>query len=182
MNEWLNRLRAWFDGLARREKLLVTATLPVTSAVLIAVAVVQPLLDARSAAAERAELAKQQYASVEELRARFDEVNGRLIGVEQQIQNGPQGNLLATLQDLAQQSAVKVDSIEPRNAPASPPYRETKLQVTLANASLPQVVRYLHLIETAPQLLSVKSLRLRTRTDQSDMLEVTFTVSSFERS
>lgn len=182
MNEWLNRLRAWFDGLARREKLLVTATLAVTGVVLIAVALVQPLLDARSAAAERAVLAKQQYASVKELRARFDEVNGRLIGVEQQIQNGPQGNLLATLQDLAQQSAVKVDSIEPRNSPASPPYRETKLQVTLANASLPQVVRYLHLIETAPQLLSVKSLRLRTRTDQSDMLEVTFTVSSFERS
>jgi type II secretory pathway component PulM len=182
VNEWLNRLRAWFDGLARREKLLVTATLAVTGVVLIAVALVQPLLDARTAAAERAELAKQQYATVKELRARFDEVNGRLIGVEQQIQNGPQGNLLATLQDLAQQSAVKVDSIEPRNSPASPPYRETKLQVTLANASLPQVVRYLHLIETAPQLLSVKSLRLRTRTDQSDMLEVTFTVSSFERS
>lgn len=182
MNEWLNRLRAWFDGLAHREKLLVAATLAVSAAVLIVVALVQPLLGARTAAAERAELAKQQYATVKELRARFDEVNGRLIGVEQQIKNGPQGNLLATLQDLAQQSAVKVDSIEPRNSPASPPYRETKLQVTLANASLPQVVRYLHLIETAPQLLSVKSLRLRTRTDQSDMLEVTFTVSSFERS
>ena len=182
MNEWLNRIRAWFDGLARREKLLVSFAGVVTALVLISVLGVRPLLHARTSAAERAELAKQQFATVKELRARFDEVNGRLIGVEQQIQNGPQGNLLATLQELAQQSAVKVDSIEPRNAPASPPYRETKLQVTLASASLPQLVRYLHLIETAPQLLSVKSLRMRTRTDQSDMLEVTFTVSSFERS
>jgi hypothetical protein len=46
--------------------------------------------------------------------------------------------------------------------------------------TLAQVVKYLHEIENAPQLLSIKSLRLRTRRDQPEMLDVTFTVSSFE--
>jgi hypothetical protein len=41
-------------------------------------------------------------------------------------------------------------------------------------------VTYLHQIETAPQVLSVKSLRIRTRQDKPELLDVTFTVSSFE--
>jgi type II secretory pathway component PulM len=181
VNEWLSRARAWFDGLARREKLLVASALGATGAVLLFVLVVQPLIGARAATAERAVAAQQQYEAVRQIKTRFDEVSGRLSAVEQKIATGPQGNLLATLQDLAQRSAVKLDSIEPRTSPAAPPYRETKLQVTLANASLPQVVRFLHEIENAPQVMSVKSLRLRMRPDQPGMLEVTFTVSSFER-
>jgi hypothetical protein len=41
-------------------------------------------------------------------------------------------------------------------------------------------VNYLHRIEVSPQVLSVKSLRIRTRSDKPEMLDVTFTVSSFE--
>jgi type II secretory pathway component PulM len=181
VNEWLGRLRAWFDGLARREKLLVGGAAGATALALFFVAIVQPLLSARAAAAERAEAAQQQYEAVRQVKTRFDEVSGRLASVEERIARGPQGNLLATLQDLANKSGVKLDSIEPRTAPPAPPYRETKLQVTLENASLPQVVGFLHEIENAPQLMSVKSLRLRMRPDQPGMLEVTFTVSSFER-
>ncbi|HEY8119899.1 MAG TPA: type II secretion system protein GspM [Myxococcota bacterium] len=181
MNEWQNRFRAWFDGLARREKMLVAAAGGATALALALALVVQPILSARSSAVARAETARAEYETAREVKARFDEVSGRLSAVEQKIATGPQGNLLATLQDLAQRSAVKLDSIEPRTAPAVPPYRETKLQVTLQNASLPQVVRFLHEIESAQQLMSVKSLRLRMRPDQPGMLEVTFTVSSFER-
>jgi hypothetical protein len=47
--------------------------------------------------------------------------------------------------------------------------------------TLAQTVAFLHGVETAPQLLSVKSLRVRTRAEQKeDLLDVTFTVSSFE--
>jgi type II secretory pathway component PulM len=181
VNEWLGRFRAWFDSLARREKLLVAAAGGATAFALFLVGVVQPLLGARSSAAARAEAAQQEFRAVSEIKTRYDEVSGRLASVERRIASGPQGNLLATLQDLASKSAVKLDSIEPRSAPSAPPYRETKLQVTLANTSLPQVVRFLHEIESAEQVMSVKSLRLRMRADQPGMLEVTFTVSSFER-
>jgi type II secretory pathway component PulM len=181
VNEWLSRARAWFDGLARRERLLVAGAAGVTGLALFLVAVVQPLVSARREAAERAQAAEEQYASVRDVKTRFDEVSARLAGVEQRIARGPQGNLLATLQELANKTGVKLDSIEPRTAPAAPPYRETTVQVTLQNASLPQVVGVLHEIENAPQVMTVKSLRLRMRADQPGMLEVTFTVSSFER-
>ena len=65
-------------------------------------------------------------------------------------------------------------------SPAHPKYRETKVEVGLRNATLAQTVHYLHQIDIAPQALSVKSLRIRTRAEQPDLLDVTFTVSSFE--
>jgi hypothetical protein len=71
--------------------------------------------------------------------------------------------------------------MEPRTSPASAEYRETKVQVALKGVTLAQVVGFLSSIDTAPQMLSVKSLRIRTRADKQDLLDVTFTVSSFER-
>ena len=71
--------------------------------------------------------------------------------------------------------------MEPQAAPANDRYRETKVQVVLKQVTLAQAVSFLHGIEAAPQLLSVKSLRIRTRSEQKeDLLDVTFTVSSFE--
>ena len=53
-------------------------------------------------------------------------------------------------------------------------------EVGLKNVTLAQTVHYLHQIDIAPQALSVKSLRVRTRAEQPDLLDVSFTVSSFE--
>ena len=72
-------------------------------------------------------------------------------------------NLRTTLESLASQASVKVESMEPQTAPANDAYRETKVEVSLAGVTLPQTVNYLHQIEVAPQVLSVKSLRIRTR-------------------
>jgi hypothetical protein len=70
--------------------------------------------------------------------------------------------------------------MEPQASPASEAYRETKVEVGLRNVTLAQTVNYLHQIESSSQVLSVKALRIRTRPDVPEFLDVTFTVSSFE--
>jgi general secretion pathway protein M len=180
VSELWARLRAAFEGLAPRERALVgsaTALLLVSAVVL---GVVRPVLGAASNAAERLTQAERELEAVAGLRERFDEVNARLAAVESRIRGGPQGEIFTALEDLARQSAVKIDSMEPRTTPASEEYRETKVQVALRGVTLAQAVNYLHRIESAPQLLSIKTLRMRTRADQPDLLDVTFTVSSFE--
>jgi len=103
-----------------------------------------------------------------------------MASVEQRIRGGPQGEIFTALESLARESAVKVDSMEPRTSPANDDYRETKVQVVLRGVTLAQMVSYLQRIEAAPQLLSIKSLRIRTRADKPELLDVNFTVSSFE--
>jgi type II secretory pathway component PulM len=181
VKELWRRVTAAFEGLSRNERLLVSVAGGLLVVTLLWFAVAMPLLAAARNAAQSAATAEQQVEMVRALRARFDEVNGRLGAVEARIQSGPQGEIFTTLEQMASQSAVKIDSMEPRTSPASTEYRETKVQVSLKGVTLAQVVGLLTRIDTAPQMLSIKSLRVRTRADKQDLLDVTFTVSSFEK-
>lgn len=180
MSRWIARLRAAFDGLAPRERLLVLGAGGALAAAVLLLGVVMPSLRAASAATGRVASAEQELLAVERLRHEYDEVQGRLASVEQRIRSGPRGEIFTTLEKLARDSAVKVDSMEPRTAPASDEYRETRVQVALKGVTLAQLVNYLHRIDSSEQVLSIKSLRIRARKDRPDMLDVTFTVSSFE--
>jgi type II secretory pathway component PulM len=179
MSALLARVRAFFANLSSREQLLVSLVGVLALALIGFVVVLQLLaygdrLDGRVAAGE------QQLAVIERLRRDFDDVSLRLRAVEERIQSGPRGNLRTTLESIAQQSNVKVESMEPQASPAHDRYRETKVEVALAQVTLSQAVNYLHQLEQTPQLLSVKALKIRTRPDKPELLDVTFTVSSFE--
>ena len=180
MRELWRRVVAAFEGLSRNERVLVSVAGGLAVVTLLWLALVLPLLGAARRTASNATTAEQQLEAVGELRERYDEVNGRLAAVEARIRSGPSGEIFTSLEQMAAQSAVKIDSMEPRTSPASAEYRETKVQVSLKGVTLAQLVGFLSRIEDAPQMLSVKSLRIRTRADKQELLDVTFTVSSFE--
>lgn len=179
MKELIARIRAALDNLSRREHLLLLAAGALFVVILLLVGVVN-LRAASSRASQRVERAEEELRAVQTLRARYDEVDARMADVEQRIRSGPRGEIFTTLESLARASAVTVDSMEPRTSPASDDYQETKVQVILRGVTLKQMVNYLQRIESAPQLLSIKSLRIRTRSDKPELLDVNFTVSSFE--
>ena len=180
MKELWRRLVAAFGGLSRNERLLVSVAGGLLVVTVLWLALAMPLLASARRVAEHADAAEQQVQAVRGLRTRFDEVNGRLAAVEARIRSGPTGEIFTSLEQMASASAVKIDSMEPRTSPASEEYRETKVQVSLKGVTLAQLVGFLSRIDDAPQMLSVKSLRIRTRADKQDLLDVTFTVSSFE--
>jgi general secretion pathway protein M len=180
VSQWWTRLWDAFNGLESRERLLVSIVAGLAVAALLYVLVLGPILRASQRGEDRLATADQQLAVMQRLRRDYDDVQGRLSDVEQRIQRGARSELRTTLESLAQQSSVKVESMEPQTSPAHPKYRETKVEVGLKSVTLSQTVHYLHQIDIAPQALSVKSLRIRTRSEQPDMLDVSFTVSSFE--
>lgn len=178
MKELLTRLRAAWANLADRERLLVSLAGGALVIVLVWLLGVMPALAHRERISARVAAAQQELEVMARLRAEYDEVSRRLATVEQQIRSGNRGNLRTVLENLAQQTGVKIESMEPQTSPENETYRETKVEVSLKSVTLPQTVNYLHRIEG--EVLSVKSLRIRTRTDQPELLDVTFTVSSFE--
>jgi general secretion pathway protein M len=180
VSELWSRLLNAFNGLEARERLLVSIVGLLLAAALLYLAVVGPILRASDRGEERLATADQRLAVMQRLRRDYDDVQGRLADVEQRIRRGARSELRTTLESLAQQATVKVESMEPQASPSHPKYRETKVEVGLRNVTLAQTVNYLHQIDIAPQALSVKSLRIRTRAEQPDLLDVTFTVSSFE--
>jgi type II secretory pathway component PulM len=180
MNQLWNRAWTAFQGLSARERLLIGGAAGMLLLALLWLVVVMPLVAAGDRISARADAAEQQLGVITRLRRDFDEVAHRLATVEQRIRSESRGNLRTTLESLAATASVKVESMEPQTTPENDRYRETKVELGLAGVSLPQTVKYLHEIESAPQVLSVKSLRIRTRPDKPELLDVTFTVSSFE--
>ncbi len=180
MNDLLSRLRALFEGLAPRERLLVALAGGLFALLLAWFGVVRPIASSVAGREARVEAAKDDLEAARRLRRDLDEVRGRLAQVEGRIGRNRGANLFTTLETLARQSAVKVESMEPQTAPAGDRYRETKVQVVLKGVTLAQTVSYLHQIEASQELLSIKSLRIHTRPDKPELLNVTFTVSSFE--
>ena len=180
MSRWWTRLLDAFNGLEARERMLVSIVAVLSLGAVLYVLVVGPILRASQRGEDRLATADQRLQVMQRLRRDYDDVKGRLADVEQRIQRGARSELRTTLESLAQQASVKVESMEPQASPAHPKYRETKVEVGLKNVTLAQTVHYLHQIDIAPQALSVKSLRVRTRAEQPDLLDVSFTVSSFE--
>ena len=178
-SELWDRARNAFLGLEPRERMLVSAAGGLLAIALLYLLVIAPLLSALGGGDERVASADQQARVMAGLRHEYDEVQGRLTRVEERIRSGPRGNLRTTLETLARQATVRVETMEPQATPSHPSYRETKVEVGLRGVTLSQTVNYLHQIESAPQALSIKSLRIRRRPEQ-DLLDVTFTVSAFE--
>ena len=176
----LDRLRGAVANLSLRERVLVFSALGALLLAIVYLGVVMPALSTRSAIEQRITSAEQQLQAMVRLRREFDDVNGRLSSVESRIANGSKGNLRTTLESLARQAEVKIQSMEPQASPANERYKETKVALGLEGVTLEQAVKYLHQIENHRQVLSVKSLRLRKRADKGELLDVNFTVSSFE--
>ena len=181
MTEFWKRLTAAFGNLAARERMLVLCAGVLTLFTIAYFVLIVPIAAIGARAADRLDGAETNYEVMKRLRADYDDVHRRLTSVEGRIRRGSRGNLRTVLESLAQKSQVTVESMEPQAAPTIPPYRETKVEIGLKGVTLPQTVSYLHAIETSNDLLTVKSLHIRSRTDKPQLLDVTFTVSSFER-
>ncbi len=180
MSDLFDRIREAALRLSPRERLLLILAGGLGLLLVLLVGVVMPVRSAIDRADQRVRNAELEIEAAVRLRREYDRLSASLGQVEQRIRGGPQGNIFTVLEELAQQSAVKVDSMEPQRGQVGERYRETKVQLVLKGVTLAQMVNYLHRIEASPQLLSVKSLRIRSRSDKPELLDVTFTVSSFE--
>lgn len=180
MSDLLQRLRAALANLNPRERAMLFVAGALAGILILFVGVVQPAVAARERAAQRVANADRSFEAMLRLRQEYEGIHRGLASVERRIAKGPRGNIFTTLENMARQAALKVDSMDPQSPLTSDGYRETKVQVVLRGVTLSQTVNYLHRIEAAPQVLSVKSLRVRTRADKTQLLDVTFTVSSFE--
>lgn len=180
MKQRWQALLAWWVDLVPREQALVGGAGGVLGLALVWFVLIQPVRSRVHNAEARVATAQQEVELATQLRRELASVTGQLRSVEERVRQGPRGNLFTILESLGAQSAVRLASVEPQAAPNHDRYKETKVQVVLKEVTLAQAVNFLHRIEATDQLLSVKSLRVRTRADQSELLDVTFSVSSFE--
>lgn len=181
MNDLLTRISAYWYDLSSREQVLLGSAVGLTAFALLFLGILQPIANYSNSVGTRVETAEQNLVAMKRLRRQYDIVNASLSKVEERIQSNVQKrNLLTLLESLAASSSVKIDSMEERKAQDDAKYKETRVEVRLKSVTLKDTVSYLHAIESSNQLLTVKSLRIKNRSDSSNLLDVTFNVSTFD--
>ena len=183
MNALIERLRALLQKSSPRERWLMVLAGCIASLLAVQWFLTGPLRSelARSrAASERLEgdlqLAARMSRDIRQLRA-------ELALIEARIKPGETTNLFTLLEGLAANAQIgdQLESIKPKQASGNERYPETRVEVSIKGATLRQTIEFLYEIESAPVLLIVRSLRVKSREDDSQLLDVSFSVSSFKR-
>ncbi|MFQ5515644.1 MAG: type II secretion system protein GspM [Myxococcota bacterium] len=183
MSEWLERFRAWLRGRTPRERWGMVAVGCLATLGFVQVTWVSPLraraahLDSEIQRLEdQTELAARLVRNIRSLQAELEAVESSITEA--------QTDLLTLLQRLANESGLtegQIDSVTPRPTSPNPRYPETRVDVRLKGATLGQLVDFLYRIENADLHLIVRSLRITTRGRKEQVLDVSFSVSSFSR-
>jgi len=176
-----DKLLAQLRARSAREQLLLTAAGFVALGLLLQSLIVSPLTARRDAQRAETDQARRNFEQVRALAPELQRLRGQLTRVEARVEPGAQTNLLQLLGQLAQQSEVKVEAIRQKVGARNDRYPETRAEVELRGATLAQTVKFLYAIESASTYLIVRSLSIRARGDAAQTLDVTFSVSSFQR-
>lgn len=183
MKSLLDRLRAFLRSRSAREQwVLAVGTVAVVLTVLHLV-ILRPLrAEVAEREAEVAELLVDVQKAVRLVRG-IQQLEASVREVDARIKTSAKTNLFTLLESLAEQAQVKdrLESIKPKQASGNALYPETRVEVTLKGATDLQTVELLYRIETAPAHLIVRSLRIKSRPDGSNLLDVSLLVSTFER-
>jgi len=186
VNAWIAALQTYLNQRTTRERWVLVGAGCVVALLLVYELAVAPLGARAHAAAASCDELESQVTRALHLAAEMRGLQGELADVESRIQPGAKTNLIAVLSTLAAQAKIsqeQLESIEPKQPSANAQYPETRAEVRLKGTSLAQAVDFLYRIENSTSHLIVRSLKMRSRADASDdaVLDVSFSVSSFER-
>jgi len=188
VNEYLESIRAYIqaqlDRRSARERWIMVAGVAGLLAVLVEAMIVSPLREAVAETEAKAERLEGEIQRAARLAPQLQRLESEIRLVEDRIQPGRQTDLLRLLEQLAAQAQIKdrLESIRPKTPSRNERYPESRVEVQLRGATLAQAVQFLYSIESAPLYLIVRSVNIKSRTDESQLLDINFSVSSFERS
>lgn len=169
---------AWASLSARERRLL---SLLIGAFVVAAIAL--GLLSARRAIVQReATLADKRAAmtKVEILASGYSRAEAARAKIEARMKGQPV-RLFSYLEDLGRKQGVTIGDMQDRgNTAAGEGVQRTTVDVNFARIDLLHLTSFVNEIEKSPHLVKVEKLRLRTRTDDPNLLDATLTVSTYQ--
>jgi Tfp pilus assembly protein PilO len=184
VRDLLDRIRAFISQRTLRERWLVILVVCVFGFLIVHGLWVRPLQKQAAELDQEIESLEEQIGFSSRLVRNVRQLQAELAQVERLITSAEKSDLLSLLESLATQAGLtqeQIDSVTPKPASPNPRYPEVRVEVRLKGATLGQTVDFLYRIQTASQHLIVRSLRITTRGKEQQVLDVSFSVSSFER-
>jgi len=118
------------------------------------------------------------------LREQYMEAHKQLADIKAKLDRMEKGfSVLSFIEDLANKQNIRenIGSVKPKRIPLNDNYDENIVELKMNNVSLSELVDFIYKIENSGHLLKVKRLRIKTRYDNRDLLNVTMQVTTYKR-
>jgi type II secretory pathway component PulJ len=177
----LRGLKDRFDRLSARERSLVGA-FAITFVVMVTLIVGFLISDGLSTMAEKNEAMRQALRDIETHRDSYLKLKAKAAQLETRIGQTPIA-LGGYLEQAAKDAGVEIpeSNEHPPQLTGGKRWMERSVDLRLNRVRVEQLANFLKKIETGPNLVVVTALRVKTRDDKHQELDVELTVATYER-
>jgi general secretion pathway protein M len=125
--------------------------------------------------------ARRQLNELRTMQQEYQRQKSVVDSINNQLKKQQNFAIFSRLEELAGQTGIrnKILYMKPTVSTPSEVYNEESVEIKMEGVTLEQLVRYLHQIESSPQLLKIKRLEIKPRFDNRQILTATFRVSAF---
>jgi general secretion pathway protein M len=127
---------------------------------------------------------REEVENLTQLRVEYMEAHKQLEEIKAKLDRMEKGfSVLSFIEDLAKKQNIRenIGSVKPKTLPLNDDYDESIVELKMDNVSLSELVDFIYKVENSGHLLKVKRLRIKTRYDNRDLLNVTLQVTTYKR-
>ncbi len=173
----------FFHRLTGREKMTVLLGGTFVLSLLLYGLVLAPALEKRDRWVSMAKRKKQELSRFEDLTARYRNLEWTIASMEKELGSRKKGfSLLAQLEAGARRLGLQenIASMKPFRNQLDSGIEESSVEIRLEKVDLGGLVRFLQEVEGEESLVRTRRLRIKSRFDDPQLLDVTLLVSTLE--
>jgi type II secretory pathway component PulM len=176
-------MTAFFSKLSARERWLVLgAAVFVGSALLFAI-IVNPIMDKRQRYIRMAQDKRQDVAQFRELASEYSSLQASLAEMKRKVASDSSDmSLLAVMESSARKLGLadRIASMKPFTSELESGMVQSSVEMRVEKVDLKGLVQFIEAIETGPNMAVTTRLRIKTRFDDSALLDTTLLVTTLE--
>ncbi len=171
----------FFQNLQLREKVMVVCAAVAAILFLLFTLVIDPILDKSARLDRQIRKADQDLKNLQVQSRKYNQQKRTLDSLNAQLSQRQSVAIFSRLEKLAKDTGTreKITGMTPSVNSSSESYTEESVQIEMVDVTLEQLAKYLYEIEQSRQFLKIKRLSIKPRTNNRQLLSVSFRVSTF---
>lgn len=171
----------FFYNLQLREKILVVCAAVAVVLFLLFMLVIAPVLDSSARLDRQIRKAEQDLKRLNAYRRDYNQQKQMLDNLNAQLSQRQDVAIFSRLEKLARDTGTrdKITGMTPSANASSESYTEESVAIEMADVTLEQLAKYLYEIERSPQFFKIRRLTIKPRSNDRQLLAVSFRVSTF---
>jgi len=172
-------LEAFSSRLSPRERVMVSAAVAAVAAFVLFL-VVTGVSRSIVARERRIEGKTEMLAQIGKLTRGYRQAQDERQSLDARLK-GPPVQLMSFVSQTGAQSGVEVNDLRPGTPVTADGLTEESVEVNLARVDLPRLARLVDALERGPGVVKVRKIRIATRNDDPNLVDVTLQVSTWQQ-